>query len=129
MGFQDKIKKYARLAVETGVNIQKGQLLVINGDVDCAWYIREVVKAAYEAGAGEVVVQYNDALVTKMRYEYANEEALSTFAHWQYVQKEENIKRGCAFLSIGSPNPALLKDVDAKKFVWCKWQCLKQCNH
>lgn len=115
MSFQDKIKKYARLAVETGVNIQKGQLLVINGDVDCAWYIREVVKAAYEAGAGEVVVQYNDALVTKMRYEYANEEALSTFAHWQYVQKEENIKRGCAFLSIGSPNPALLKDVDAKK--------------
>ena len=55
MSFQDKIKKYARLAVETGVNIQKGQLLVINGDVDCAWYIREVVKAAYEAGAGEVV--------------------------------------------------------------------------
>ena len=69
MSFQDKIKKYARLAVETGVNIQKGQLLVINGDVDCDWYFRDVVKAAYEAGAGEVVVQYNDALVTKMRYE------------------------------------------------------------
>ena len=115
MSFESKIKKYATLAVKTGVNIQKGQLLVINGDVDCAWYIREVVKAAYEAGAGEVVVQYSDSQVTKMRYDYANEEALSHFAHWQYVQKEENINRGCAFLSIGSPDPTLLASVDAKK--------------
>lgn len=115
MSFESKIKKYARLAVKTGVNIQEGQLLVINGDVDCAWYIREVVKAAYEAGAGEVVVQYSDAHVTKMRYEYANDEALSNFANWQYVQKEENIQRGCAFLSIGSPDPTLLASVDAKK--------------
>ena len=108
MSFESKIKKYATLAVKTGVNIQKGQLLVINGDVDCAWYIREVVKAAYEAGAGEVVVQYSDSQVTKMRYDYANEEALSHFAHWQYVQKEENINRG-------SPDPTLLASVDAKK--------------
>ena len=50
MSFETKIEKYAKLAVVTGVNIQKGQLLVINADVDCALYVRLVVKAAYEAG-------------------------------------------------------------------------------
>ena len=115
MSFESKIEKYAKLAVVTGVNIQKGQLLVINASVDCAWYVRKVVKAAYEAGAGEVVVQWNDAMTDKLRYEYASDEVLSHFAQWQYEQKKENIERGCAFLSIGSPDPTLLKDIDAKK--------------
>lgn len=115
MSFETKIEKYAKLAVVTGVNIQKGQLLVINASVDCAWYVRKVVKAAYEAGAGEVCVQWNDGIVNKMRYEYASDEVLSSFPQWEVEQKKENIARGCAFLSIGSPDPTLLSKIDPQK--------------
>lgn len=115
MSFETKIKKYAQLAVVSGVNIQPGQLLVITADVDCAWYVRHVVKAAYEAGAGEVVVQYEDAQVNKMRFEYASDEVLGHFSNWVYEQKKENIERGCAFLRIGSPDPTLLKAIDPHK--------------
>lgn len=115
MSFETKIEKYAKLAVVTGVNIQKGQLLVINADVDCAWFVRKVVKAAYEAGAGEVVVNYNDGEVTKMRYENASDDTLSHFYVWQYAQRKEYIEKNCAFLSIGSPNPQLLSHIDSAK--------------
>lgn len=115
MSFETKIEKYAKLAVVTGVNIQEGQLLVINADVDCAWYVRKVAKAAYEAGAGEVVVNWNDTKIDKLRYEYAEDEILKQFAHWHFVQKQEHIERGCAFLSIASPNPTLLSDIDSSK--------------
>lgn len=115
MSFETKIEKYAKLAVVTGVNIQKGQLLVINADVDCAWYVRLVVKAAYEAGASEVVVNWNDGQVNKMRYEYANDDVLAYFYQWQYAQKKEYIDKNCAFLSIGSPDPTLLSHIDSHK--------------
>ena len=35
-----KFKEYAKLLVEVGVNIQKGQTLVIGSPVDCAWFAR-----------------------------------------------------------------------------------------
>ena len=34
---QKKFEEYAKLLVEVGVNIQKGQNLVISCPVDCAW--------------------------------------------------------------------------------------------
>lgn len=115
MSFETKIEKYAKLAVATGVKLQPGQLLVIRADVDCAWYVRKVVKAAYELGASEVVVQWDDAQVNKLCYEYADDEVLGHFWQWKYAQKKEVIEKNCAFLSIGSPNPTLLSHIDTAK--------------
>lgn len=115
MSFETKIEKYAELAVATGVKLQPGQLLVILADVDCAWFVRKVVKAAYEIGASEVVVQWDDAQVNKLRYEYADDEVLGHFWQWKYAQKKEVIEKQCAFLSIGSPDPTLLSHIDSNK--------------
>ena len=57
---QELLNKYADLAIKSGCNIQKGQLLIINAPVDCAFFARVCAQKAYEAGAGRVVVQYND---------------------------------------------------------------------
>ena len=37
---QKKFEEYAKLLVEVGVNVQKGQNLVISCPVDCAWFAR-----------------------------------------------------------------------------------------
>ena len=41
-----RYEEYARLLVEVGVNIQKGQNLIIDAPVDCAWFARLCAKAA-----------------------------------------------------------------------------------
>ena len=115
MSFETKIKKYARLAIAAGVKIQPGQLLVITADVDCAWYVRILVEEAYRSGAGEVVVNWNDSQIDKLTYEYADDAILSAYPQWRVNQRKEWIDRHCAFLSIGSPNPALLQDVDSSR--------------
>ncbi|MEF9967829.1 MAG: aminopeptidase, partial [Longicatena sp.] len=46
-----RLRKYAELAVKQGVNIQKGQLLVINAPVDTVEFVRLCVDEAYKAGA------------------------------------------------------------------------------
>lgn len=42
--FQTKLEKYAELAVKVGVNIQKGQTLVINAGLEAADFVRLITK-------------------------------------------------------------------------------------
>ena len=49
--FEDKLCEYAQLLVRVGVNVQKGQNLVITSQVDQAPFARLCAQAAYDAGA------------------------------------------------------------------------------
>ena len=60
MSFLTKIEKFAEVTVKTGLNIQKNQLVLINASVEHVDYVRTFVEAAYNAGAGEVIVNWAD---------------------------------------------------------------------
>lgn len=109
------LQKYARLAVRVGVNVQKGQLIVISAAVDCVRFARMCVEEAYRAGAGEVVVNWSDETVTKIAYRHESTETLSTVAPWRVEQKKNCIDRKCCFLYIESATPGLLGEIDGKK--------------
>ena len=36
----EKLREYAQLLIRMGLNIQKGQTLIIAAPVDCAWFAR-----------------------------------------------------------------------------------------
>ena len=55
---QQKFQEYARLLVRIGVNIQKGQRLIISCPVECAWFARLCAEEAYACGCREVVWKY-----------------------------------------------------------------------
>ena len=42
----DKLNEYAHLVIEVGLNVQKGQEVVINSPVDCAFFARLFARAA-----------------------------------------------------------------------------------
>ena len=42
-----KLQEYARLLVRVGLNVQKGQTLVISSPVECAWFARMCAEEAY----------------------------------------------------------------------------------
>ncbi len=77
-----KLEKFARLAVKMGVNVQKGQPLLISCPVEIAYFARLLVKEAYEAGASDVMVEWNDGPVTKMNYQYKTLETLKEVPQW-----------------------------------------------
>lgn len=88
--FEEKLEKYAELAVKVGVNIQQGQTLVIKTTLDAAELVRLIVKKAYEAGANDVVVQWSDDAVDRMRFAMAPEDTLQTFSNWYAKEREES---------------------------------------
>ncbi|AIM17158.1 MULTISPECIES: aminopeptidase [Neobacillus] len=113
--FQKKLEKYAELAVKVGVNIQKGQTLVINATLDAAEFIRLVVKKAYETGAHNVIVNWSDDAITKTKYELAPDEAFNEYPIWRAKELEDLAEKGAAFMSVISSSPDLLKGINPER--------------
>lgn len=113
--FEENLEKYAELAVKTAVNIQKGQTLLIIASISSADFVRSVTNKAYQSGAKHVYVDWKDDVLTHLKFEHESEEALSEFPQWIAKGKEKLAEEGCAFMSIYSPNPELLEDIDQKK--------------
>ena len=111
------LEKYARLIVKTGVNIQKGQTLVIASPIECAFFTRMIAQYAYEEGARDVVVTWKDELLSKIRFLQAPEEVFEEFPEWQKDFYLSYVKQGAAFVSIAASDPELLKDVNPGRLV------------
>ncbi len=111
------LEKYARLIIKMGINIQKGQTLIIRTPIDCAEFARMAAQVAYDEGAREVVMHWNDELSTKMKYLHASDDVFDEFPDWM---KEFNIsyaRKGAAFLTIYAEDPELMKEVDPAKMI------------
>lgn len=109
------LEKYARLVVKTGINLQKGQILVINSPIECADFARMAALKAYEEGAGDVVISWRDELFAKIRYLHAPESAFDVFPEWNKEFYLSYARQGAAFLSVLASDPELLKDADPKR--------------
>lgn len=113
--FNKHLQKYAELSIKIGVNLQRGQTLVINSPIECAEFVRLLSKEAYSVGAKDVHVEWNDEELALIKFMNAPEEAFKEFPKWKADGYETLAKNGAAFLSISASNPELLKGVDPKR--------------
>ncbi|ALS25281.1 MULTISPECIES: aminopeptidase [Paenibacillus] len=109
---KEQLEKYAALAVHVGVNVQKGQTLVVNAPLQAVELVRLIAVKAYEAGAKHVHVEWNDEQLAHIKYKLAPVEAFQEYPMWKAQGLTEMAENGAAFLSIYSPSPDLMKDVD-----------------
>ncbi len=116
----EMLKKYARLSLSIGVNIQPKQILVIKSPVECANFTRILVDEAYKIGASEVIVHWNDEECTKLNYLYSPIEVLESYPDWMRDSMLYYARKGAAILSISASNPELMKDIDSNKIAASK---------
>lgn len=109
------LKKYAKLSLSIGVNIQPKQILVIKSPIECFKFTRILVEEAYEMGASEVVVHWHDEECTKLNYQYSPIEVLENYPEWMRDSMLYYARKGAAILSISASNPDLMKNIDAEK--------------
>src|SRR5699024_7779953 len=115
MADQETKEKYAELALQTGVNLQKGQALMVNAPIEGADFTRIVARKAYEMGAKDVHINWTDDELTLLKYENAPDEVIENFPEWRIKLYESYAEEGAAVLSIRSTNPDLLKDIDSSR--------------
>ncbi len=115
MSFQANLEKYAELAVKVGVNVQPNQTLVINTSLNSAEFVRLVVRKAYEVGAHNVIVNWQDDEVSRTKYDLAPDAAFTEYPEWRAREMDELADKGAAFMSIVSSSPDLLKGVNPER--------------
>lgn len=108
-------KEYADLVIENGLNLQKGQRLVITCPVEGAYFARLCAKSAYEAGCKDVLMRWTDDTLTKYHYLYAADEVFDEVNDWDTQMLNTVSEEGAAWLAIASENPENLKDCDPER--------------
>ncbi len=110
---EKRLREYARLTVHVGLNLQPGQLLAINAQVEHAPLVRAVAREAYEAGASFVDVLYSDQHVRRSHIESVAEDGLPFSPPWLVQRLDDLGAQGGALLAItGNPEPEIFADLD-----------------
>ncbi|HEL0662958.1 TPA: aminopeptidase [Streptococcus equi subsp. zooepidemicus] len=113
--FDEHLEKYANLLIKKGVNIQKGQTLLITIAVEHHKLARLLTKKAYEAGAAEVFVDYNDDQITREKLLKADEDRLLQVPDYVVEQSHYLLDQKASRLVIRSANPNVFADVDSDR--------------
>jgi aminopeptidase len=110
-----KLEKLAEVAVKVGLDLQKGQDLVITAPLAAVPLVRFITKHAYLAGGGLVTAFYNDEATTLMRYAHAPDESFDRASGWLYEGMAKAYENGSARLAVSGDNPMLLANEDPAK--------------
>jgi aminopeptidase len=110
---KDRTEALARLAVQVGVNLQRGQGLAVNALVEHAPLARAIAAEGYAAGARYVDVYYADQHVRRAHIEHAADAQLGFSPPWLVERTRRIGETGGALIAIsGNPEPELFADLD-----------------
>lgn len=110
-----KLNEYAHLVIEVGLNVQKGQEVVINSPVDCAFFARLCARAAYDVGARRVHMLWRDDEISREYWLKAEDTVFDEVLPWDVERNLTLAKKNAAFLNISATDPENLKGVDPKR--------------
>jgi len=111
----DKFHEYAQLLIDIGLNVQKGQTLVISSPVECAWFARLCAEYAYRRECREVVMNWHDDALARMKYLEADDAIFDEVPLWRRHFFNDHALEGAAYLAISASDPENFKGVDAKR--------------
>ena len=115
MDHMEKLREYARLIVRTGANVQKGQLTIVNCAVENFEFGRMVVSEAYQAGAKDVIVFWNDAKTSRIRFDNVGLDILGNIPDWLAESRNYYARNNAAVISIVGNDPEAYKGVASEK--------------
>ena len=114
---EEKLQEYARLLVRVGLNVQRGQTLVISSPVECAYFARLGAAEAYAVGCKEVVMNWHDDALGRMKYLYADDAVFDDVPLWRRHFFNDYAQEGAAYLAISASDPENLKGVDGSRII------------
>ena len=118
--FEQNLEKYAEVILKVGLNLQKGQrLMIIPADfasfpLEIAPFIEIIVRKAYQIGARFVDVMWDDPQIHLIRFQHAPRDSFEEYPIWRRDALLEFLKKEDAILGILASNPNLFINQDPK---------------
>ena len=109
------LREYAKLIVRCGVNVQKGQEVMVYADLDQPEFVQLVVEEAYKAKAKKVIVEWNYQPLGKIHTRYQSVKTMGTVAEWQKARRQYMVDTVHARIHLISEDPDGLKGMNMAK--------------
>lgn len=111
----DNLKKYADLAVTTGVAVKPGDTVYLQIDVAQAQLAHLIVAAAYAKGAAEVQVWWQDDVTKRLDMAHLAADRLTTLPPQLGAQFDYWLAHNAKRITVVSADPDNLAGIDAKR--------------
>ncbi len=111
------LRKYANLIATVGINIQKGQEVLINAELDQPEFVKMVVEECYRNGAKRVIVDWNYQPLDKVHIRYRSQKNLGTVADWEEARFKHYVEENPCRIYLVSEDPDGLKGVNQEKMM------------
>ena len=85
------LRKYAELIARAGVNVQKGDEVIVTAELDQPKFVEYVVDACYKAGAKKVIVEFTHQPLEKLHVRHRSLTTLSKVEDWEVKRFEHYI--------------------------------------
>lgn len=122
------LRNYAKLIARMGVNIEKGQEVVISADLDQPEFVAILVEECYRAGASRVSVDWNYQPLQKLHYRHQKLSTLESVTPWEEEKMKYYADTLPCRIHLVSEDPDGLKGINAEKMAkaqQARYQVLK----
>ena len=109
------LREYAKLIVRKGVNVQKGQEVIIHADLDQPEFVMMVVDEAYKAKARKVIVEWDYQPLAKIHVRHKSVKVLGEVTEWQKAKYQHMVDVMPCVIHIISEDPDGLKGMNMDK--------------
>ena len=109
------LREYAKLIVRVGLNVQKGQTVLVMAGLDQPEFVQMVVEEAYKAKAKKVMVEWDYQPLTKLHVRYQSVKTMGTVEEWQKAKQEYYCEELPARVYLTSEDPDGLKGINMEK--------------
>ena len=109
------LREYARLIVRTGINVQKGQDVLVMADLDQPEFVKLVVEECYKAKARKVTVIWEYQGLQKLHARYQTVKTMGEVPKWQEERQQYFCDTLPCRLYLISEDPDGLKGVNTAK--------------
>ena len=109
------LREYAKLIVRVGVNVQKGQEVIVYAGLDQPEFVQMGVEEAYKGKAKKVTVEWSYQPLTKTHVRYQSVKTMGEVTEWEKARLEHYCNVLPARIHLTSADPDGLKGVNMGK--------------
>ncbi len=109
------LRQYAKLIVRSGMNVQKGQEVLVRAELDQPEFVQMVVEEAYKAKAKKVTVEWEYQPLQKIHVRHQSVKTMGEVSEYQKARQQHYCDTLPARVYIMSEDPDGLKGVNMEK--------------
>lgn len=114
MDLEKMKRKYAYTLARVGLNVQKGQTVLVEAAVEGWRFTSIFAEECYKLGAGNVVVHYLDLPNLKVAAQHRSDGDVRRVEDWEYAMHQGYLEDGACYVRLEGVNPKLMEDVSEK---------------